>query len=372
MRVIDRARAYVSRMDAAVSGSGGHDRTFRVACVLVDGFGLGELDALELMREYNSRCEPAWSEHELLHKIKSAPRTNPGHLLIGTEARNDAKNSRRKAGVAGDRSAEVPRDKRPQFDMSKLRDYVLGMPSITVDHFREWSSVEIPQAKEQNFANASRLFLETVYRKGQRVLIFTNEMSQGQYLYEVGRGLFKLAKERGEKATPCADMPNGGPVGVYFLACPVTGLWSKGHSKFSRRSGATVTDWRWLVLESDEAEGADWLKFLAKAVLPIAAIYSSGGKSYHALIDTGATSKEQWDAARDALFYQILCPVGGDGAAMTAVRLTRLPGMYRRGKRSGKGFEVAFFDKPRLQELIYLDPKPTWESIREKGALRRG
>jgi len=126
------------------------------------------------------------------------------------------------------------------------------------------------------------------------------------------------------------------------------------------------------VLESDEAEGADWLKFLAKAVLPIAAIYSSGGKSYHALIDTGATSKEQWDAARDALFYQILCPVGGDGAAMTAVRLTRLPGMYRRGKRSGKGFEVAFFDKPRLQELIYLDPKPTWESIREKGALRRG
>jgi hypothetical protein len=34
----ERASRYISRMDAAVAGSGGHDATFAVACALVHGF----------------------------------------------------------------------------------------------------------------------------------------------------------------------------------------------------------------------------------------------------------------------------------------------------------------------------------------------
>jgi hypothetical protein len=63
----------------AISGQRGHDATFYVAAVLVHGFALGEADALVLLREFNQRCLPPWSEGELIHKIKSA--ANAVHLL---------------------------------------------------------------------------------------------------------------------------------------------------------------------------------------------------------------------------------------------------------------------------------------------------
>lgn len=70
--VIERARAYVSKMPGAVSGSSGHNTTFAVACALAIGFDLPESEARALLAEYNQRCDPPWSEKELQHKIDSA------------------------------------------------------------------------------------------------------------------------------------------------------------------------------------------------------------------------------------------------------------------------------------------------------------
>ena len=71
----ERARAYVARMAPAVSGSGGHDATFRAALAVVRGFSLSEADAFELLwTEYNPRCDPPWTERELRHKVTSAAR----------------------------------------------------------------------------------------------------------------------------------------------------------------------------------------------------------------------------------------------------------------------------------------------------------
>lgn len=85
MKPIDRARAYVAKMPPAISGQGGHNRTFHVACVLVQGFALGEDEAWPLLQEYNLRCDPEWSETELRHKLQDAqqaPSTKErGHLL---------------------------------------------------------------------------------------------------------------------------------------------------------------------------------------------------------------------------------------------------------------------------------------------------
>ena len=134
----------------------------------------------------------------------------------------------------------------------------------------------------------------------------------------------------------------------------------------SRRSGNSVQSFRWFLLESDDADAADWLKFLFRVPLPIAAIYTSGGRSYHALINIGAETKAQWDTMRDELFYKLLCPVGADGGAMSAVRLTRLPGGIRKAKRNKEG-KLDWFPAPRLQKLIYLHPRPTWQSVQQKG-----
>lgn len=73
MNALQKARAYVSAQPPAVSGCQGHNNTFRVACYLI-GFGLSDADALDLLREFSVRCQPPWTEKELLHKIKDARR----------------------------------------------------------------------------------------------------------------------------------------------------------------------------------------------------------------------------------------------------------------------------------------------------------
>lgn len=363
MEVIDRARAYVEKMEGAQSGAGGHDRTFAVACVLVDGFALGEADAMRVLLEYNKRCDPPWSERELHHKVASAMRTagQSGHLLKTYERR-----AMGAASAPSPASQPKKKPKRPEYDEAKLAAFVKSAPPVDEEDFRAASRVGLPREQGGEVAEA---FLNCCYEGGERVLIFTSEMSQGQFLYEVGRGLFQLGKKPTEKAKPANVWPLGGANGVFFLAAPVTGSWEKLGAKLSRRSGASVTSWRWMVLESDDAPPELWLKFLSMVQLPIAAIYSSGGKSYHALIRVNARTKGEWDMIRDKLLYPLLCPLGGDGAAMSAVRLTRLPGMMRRGAR-GKDGEISFYSAPRLQRLIYLDPKANPLGPRVKGGIR--
>lgn len=72
--VVERARKYVAKMPPAISQQRGHDKTFHVACVLMLGFQLTEPEAMSVLTEYSNRCEPPWSEKELLHKVRSADR----------------------------------------------------------------------------------------------------------------------------------------------------------------------------------------------------------------------------------------------------------------------------------------------------------
>jgi hypothetical protein len=70
--ISERAARYVATIPGAVSGQGGHDTTFHVAAVLVEGFALSIADALPIIRGWNTTCTPPWSEGELLHKLRSA------------------------------------------------------------------------------------------------------------------------------------------------------------------------------------------------------------------------------------------------------------------------------------------------------------
>src|SRR5205085_11535840 len=83
--------------------------------------------------------------------------------------------------------------------------------------------------------------------------------------------------------------------------------------------------------------------------LRIAAIHSSGGRSVHALVRIDARTKSEWDKERDAM-RETLVRLGADPGAMSAVRLTRLPGCYR--NRS-------------LQKLLYLNPEPPMRPLLE-------
>lgn len=71
-QVVERARRYLARIPVSINGQGGHNAAFTATCVLVLGFGLSERDAYDLLTEWNTGCQPPWSEKELRHKVDSA------------------------------------------------------------------------------------------------------------------------------------------------------------------------------------------------------------------------------------------------------------------------------------------------------------
>lgn len=84
LTVFERARKYAASTDPAISGQGGHSVAFRLACELVRGFSLPTRETLEILTEWNERCDPPWTEAELVHKIEQAQKHadgDPGYLL---------------------------------------------------------------------------------------------------------------------------------------------------------------------------------------------------------------------------------------------------------------------------------------------------
>ena len=81
----ERIAAWLDAIPGAISGSGGHNQTFRVACALFNGWGLSESETLHWLEHYNQKCNPLWSASELKHKAADATKakhTKPrGHLL---------------------------------------------------------------------------------------------------------------------------------------------------------------------------------------------------------------------------------------------------------------------------------------------------
>lgn len=69
---VDRARAFLARVDPAIAGQQGDARTFRICCRVVRGFDLSDDEAMQALSDWNARCEPPWSVHELRRKVANA------------------------------------------------------------------------------------------------------------------------------------------------------------------------------------------------------------------------------------------------------------------------------------------------------------
>jgi hypothetical protein len=249
--------------------------------------------------------------------------------------------------------AQAPRgEKKPVnelYDEEQLRAHVDGVETVDEKWFMARSPVDPRGVMPGEFLNA-------IFEPGERALVFTNFYSQGEFAWVVGHGGRRLSDDPAVKSVPSALPLDGGKDGVWFLSNPVTMAWEKNprNGKVSRRSKESVSSWKYLVLESDDAPEELWLKFLAIFGDPIRAIYSSGGRSWHALV---AVYRDSW-AEMDGLLKgnpkgrslgerlgakAYWARFGADPGALTPVRLTRLPGCSRNGKE---------------QKLIYLNPHP--------------
>ena len=68
---IRRARNYLTKVPAAISGQRGHDRAFVGLGKVVRRFALPRDMAKQAIVDWNNRCDPPWSESELAHKLES-------------------------------------------------------------------------------------------------------------------------------------------------------------------------------------------------------------------------------------------------------------------------------------------------------------
>jgi hypothetical protein len=81
----DRAAKYLETIEPAVSGSGGHNATYRAACKMVLGFDLSVDEAFNLLASiYNPQCQPPWTEKELRRKCEQADKETGerGYLIV--------------------------------------------------------------------------------------------------------------------------------------------------------------------------------------------------------------------------------------------------------------------------------------------------
>jgi len=391
--VVERARRYLAKCSPAISHQYGHNATFRVACVLVHGFALPGQVALDLLREWNQTCQPVWSETELVHKINSAlatPPKNPlGHLLVGdVNAQPGYKTA--VATVLARPTQPIAMPRKVQFEPETLKRVAADAGAIDTDFIKARSPL-CPETQ------TPVTFLLRMFRTGERVLVFDKYESQGRHVCEC-------------IAPPCDagsldHLVNGCKDGVWFLCNPVDGEWHPNPrlgGKRSRRSEESVTAWRYLLLESDEADPAEWMGILVQLPLRIASICTSGGRSLHALVRVDATTKADWNT-KAQLLKPLMTVLGADPASMTGVRLTRLPGCYREqeGPPPPKDAPVRkrWVDEPlrfdnngdpiwtpsslwcepprnlwtggNLQELLYLNPAPDTTPIQARPTLHQ-
>lgn len=319
---VQRARAYVRKVAGAISGQGGSNKTFALACTLLRSpskhepgaaFNLPIKDALGVLLEWNKKCRPPWSQSDLIHKLNGAAARLQREGLDGAHRLPVERQAATKAA----------------FDPNHLAK-VAARVSTPIIPMLEAKSACAPKSV------TSDAFLRLLYEPGENVLIFTRQESQGQCVW-THESVAKV-------------IPQYGADGVWFLAQPVDGRWHPNPRdclKLSRRSEESVTDWRYFVVESDEADRDQWLRALVQQELRIAAIYTSGKRSIHALCRAAAKSKQALDSMIEAVKPELI-RLGADPKCLTAVRLTRLPGCWRGDSR---------------QELLYVNPQPTNQPI---------
>ena len=236
------------------------------------------------------------------------------------------------------------RPAKPEFSPEKLERIARKLDGADA----EWFAARSPKQPD-NRTPAS--FLHELYKPGERVVIFDVFESQGQAVWTHKAPPF----DAGELDA----FRTGKPHGVWVLCNPISGEFlPNDNGNPSRRSWQTVTSWRYMVLESDKADAAHWLAVLAQMPLPISAIYSSGGKSIHALVRLDAESKAHWDALANEI-KPALVTLGADRKALSAVRLTRLPGCER-------------VETGRRQELLFLNGKTDGTPICEMPVIAPG
>lgn len=317
-----RIQLYLDRCPGAISGSGGHNVTFQVACALYNGFALGEAETLRWLTDYNGKCSPSWSEAELAHKAKSAagarhdkPR---GHLLGNTNGNyqpNDYLHTSRPAPAA------APKTKKP----ASKRKYDTEKP------------VTLPPAME----DGTRAFLRAAFLPDEAISMAVGVMNAEKRCIPCNGGTTYSRDEWIKKL----DAVDGNPNKIFDAGKDLCGAFIRVNPmKLGGSKDADVTAFRHALLEFDKISIDEQWNLITQSNIPCTAVLHSGNKSIHAWVKVDARDRTDYIARVNRLYDHFDAYIEKDEAGRdkdrvkankNPSRFSRLPGMVRgQGKQT--------------------------------------
>lgn len=337
MDLQERILRYVALVPPAISGSGGHNATFTLACALVNGFGLSRDDALFCLQGWNVKCQPPWTDVELLHKIDSAEKASHskprGHLVSsngngnGTFNKDDFKSS-----------SFPPKEQPIVIDpATAIEVFLKGFRCSETDL---WEASPIKPSED--WTQDGCLLVQHLFKVGEMV----NFVTQFKLDEKSGRTQpigYGESVERNELLDFWSLRMPASDCGGWMRMNPMDGQGVKD---------ANVTSYRHILLEFDSIPLDLQICLFARIPLPIACILTSGGKSCHAWVRADSLDATCYkDDANNLL--KMLSRFGLDAKNKNPSRLSRLPGVLRRHGATGDG----------RQRLLYLSPDPQQRPI---------
>jgi RecA-family ATPase len=303
--LIDQARRYLDKIEPAVSGNGGHDKTYHVAAILIEGFGLSVTDATPLMAEYSQRCQPPWSEREIAHKLESAAaRIDPAkhRKLVRNGVRYAARSNT--PAVAHHTHKAKPEPKPARYEVSDA----LEMPDPVKDGCRK--------------------LLTAVFAEGEGVRMeLARTGSDGRENPTTG-GIVLTREEWLRKLNDHNGNPNG-----FLKTSEKNGIFvSVNPMKIGGTKDKDVTVFRHALLEFDNISQVEQWGIIRASNIPCSAVIASGNKSLHAWVKVDATDRNEFDE-RVKILYEHFADYKPDPANKNPSRFSRLPNCERGQKR---------------------------------------
>lgn len=198
---------------------------------------------------------------------------------------------------------------------------------------RQWiEDKEITVPAEWNPCSEIIRYLETLFDQSENVgYVMQSWERDGKYL-PANKGAFdRTAGQLIELLTKCnGDI--GSVLGDYNTEA---GAWIRFNPLDGKGvKNENVTEFRYALVESDSLDLARQNAIIREMELPVAALVYSGGKSIHAIVHIDAGSYDEYRKRVDFLYN--VCQKNGielDKQNRNPSRLSRLPGVERRGKR---------------------------------------
>lgn len=300
MDEIERAIRYIQSCEPAISGSGGQNQTFKLACHLFKTFGLDSGAVFDLIHQhYNPRCQPPWTDKELQHKVDDAARATGGG-----------------PGVPMGNLTRVSNNPVDKIEKKK--------PGSVTFVYQGGTTRPMPTEEEED---GTRRLLRAAFNSGEGVRIVhahlkedgTEAPSKGVTLSR-DEWLSKLDERGGD---PNKLFSREGDPGIYIGINPLA---------VGKTKDADVTAFRHVLLEFDNLSLEEQWKLYLSSEIPITAVIHSGGKSLHAWVRVDAKDRKEYDERVQSI-YTYFEDHNPDTKNKNPGRLSRLPNCVRLGSR---------------------------------------